>query len=242
MQRLQELKDKIHLRSKRLRNLDNVLRQKQIENLWILSSDEEKEKLELCIVNEDKDGIINWWRGHSKIEFGEQSYAQLKEIARKQKIKDYSRKTKVNLLLALKNKEEFVPVDILIVNEPFIIDIKNFITKMSPLLLEAKVPADYLEFPNEAKYFDTKILTTALEWLQRVYSFEYKNAKDIKALLTEEMWTRYKNWGEFDEHQEALLLTERLQLLKKAIVRADRPDLFKRKKIERFLKKVKEDL
>jgi hypothetical protein len=52
-------------------------------------------------------------------------------------------------------------------------DIKKFITKMRPLLLEAKVPADYLEFPNEAKYFDTKILTTALEWLQRVYSFEY---------------------------------------------------------------------
>ena len=58
----------------------------------------------------------------------------------------------------------------------------------------------------------------------------------IRKLLKEETWDRYERWGGFDEHREVILLNERFAVLKKAMAMSRRPDIFKKTKVEKWLR------
>lgn len=74
------------------------------------------------------------------------------------------------------------------------------------------------------------------KWLLTVYETEYKSVMEIRKLLPEETWDRYERWGGFDEHREVVLLKERLAVLKKAMTMSKRPNIFKKTKVEKWLR------
>lgn len=74
------------------------------------------------------------------------------------------------------------------------------------------------------------------KWLLAIYEDKYKAVMKIRKLLPEETWDRYERWGDFDEHREVVLLRERLAVLKKAMAMSKRPDIFKKTKVEKWLR------
>jgi len=240
MQELRNIRLKIHEEAKILRNIDYILSRPSFENLWVLSSEAQKEDLQKYIVERSKDNIINWYKNHKLLDIGEQTLSQLRETAKTLCVPNYSRMSKPELLLAIKivteNPEmpDMTPIDM-------IPEMRKFIDTMRPLMIEATIPEDYLDFPEEAEDFDIKIISDAYLWLEEVYNKEFRGAKSIKSLLSEEMWERYRAWADFGDHREVLLLTEALQCLRKKIMTAQRPILFKRTMMKAYIIKLRKE-
>ena len=108
--------------------------------------------------------------------------------------------------------------------------IRKHVEIMQPLLTETGLPDDYLTLPPECDDFKIDWIRPATKWIKTIYMGPYNAAACIKCLLPKEIWDRYKNWGDFDEHRESVLLREKLVILKKACRAKDRPDIFKKGK------------
>ena len=241
MQELYEMRSKIHVEAKRLRNIDYILGRPSFENLWILSDDKEKERLRVGLHNKSKDFIIDWYKSHPLIDIGEQTLIQLRETAKDLCIHNYSRLSKIELLVAIKSVK-MNPVDISehpLGNAEMIVEIRKTCDLMSTLLIEANILEDYLDFPEDSRFFEQYIIEAAHKWILGIYNKEYREAKAIKGLLSEEMWERYRSWGEFGDHREVTLLTEAIQKLRRAIMTGKRPDLFKKPSVKSFLQRLK---
>lgn len=241
MQELREIRSKIHEEAKRLRNIDYILGRPSFENLWMLSTDEQKEKLRIGINNRSKDYIINWYKNHPLIDIGEQSLLQLRETGKLMCIHNYSRLSKIELLSAIKNAKEnpTCVIEHPLENGEMIQEIRKLLDLMQPLLIEADVPEDYLDFPEDARYFEPETIEIAYKWITGIYNTEWRAAKSIKNLLSEEMWERYRTWADFGDHREVILLTEAIQKLRKAIMNGSRPNLFKKNQVKVMLNRLK---
>jgi hypothetical protein len=223
-----------------LRNIEHYLRQPYFENLWTVSDEKQTNTLKTILEKKDKLKLINWIRRHPSILLGEKSIRQLRDDARELYISGYSRMNKVELLMALKNhkKDPLKPSEL--TTREMILEINKLIEEMTPLFEESKIKENYLIVDPEAINFDLKVITEAFNWIQKIHDREYQKAKEIKLLLPEETWIRYKSWGQdFADHREVILLNEALQKLRKVIVSSTRPDLFKNSKVKSFLKKLK---
>jgi hypothetical protein len=230
-----DLREKIN----NLRNIEHFLRQVYFENLWTVSDEEQTNALKTILEKKDKFRLINWIRRHPSILLGEKSIRQLRDDARELYISGYSRMNKGELLMALKNykKDPLKPSEL--TTREMILEINRLIDEMAPLFEEAKIRENYLFVDPEAINFDLKVITEAFNWIQKIHDREYQKAKEIKMLLPEETWIRYKSWGaDFADHREVILLNEALQKLRKVIVSSTRPDLFKNSKVKSFLKKL----
>jgi len=112
--------------------------------------------------------------------------------------------------------------------------------EMSLLIQKSGVSGDYLTVPKDSEKLRAAFVDDGLKWLEDLHKKEFRDAQRIRALLPEELWTRYENWGDFTEHREVQLLNEALATLKKAIRRKSRPDFFKKGKINGELKRLHE--
>jgi hypothetical protein len=241
MRDLQDIREQVHHEAKLLRNIDHLLKSTNFENLWHLSTDHEKDKLRMAVHNRSKENITHWYKTHPLVELGEQTFSQLKERAKDLCVPDYSRKTKVELLLALKHSKKEIPISQPVDNSGMILEIKKLTSKIKTLFLEAGIGENYFTFPDDAKHFDGKVLEEALKWTKELFIKEYKDVQTIKSLLTEEMWTRYMAWEDFSDHREVVLLNEALKKLRKKVVNGQRPDLFKRERVKVFLNRLKKE-
>jgi len=241
MHDLRVLRSQIHEEAKRLRNIDYMLGRFSFENLWALSDDEQKEKLRLHILAKNKEAIINWYKNHPYIDIGEQSLAQLRETGKDLCVPNYSRLNKIELLSAIKQAkiQPICHVAHPMCVEDLIKEIRKYVDLMLPLLIEANVPDDYLDFPNDAVYFELHVIEEAHNWILEIYNNPYRGARSIKNLLSDEMWERYRTWNDFGDHREVVLLTEAIQKLRKAVMNGRRPNLFKKQVAKLYLNKLK---
>ena len=241
MQELREMRSTIHEEAKRLRNIDYILGRPQFENLWILSDDSQKQRLKAALLSKHKDAIITWYKNHPLIDIGEQSLIQLRETAKEMCIHNYSRLSKIELLVAVKSAKinPVCPVAHPLENSDMILEIRKTCDLMEPLLIEANIPEDYLDFPEDAKYFEQHVIEVAHKWILGIYNKEYREAKAIKSLLSEEMWERYRTWADFGDHREVVLLTEAIQKLRKIMMTGSRPELFKKASQKSMLHRLK---
>jgi hypothetical protein len=237
MQDLQEIRARIHEKVKTLRNIDYIISRSSFENLWILSTPDQRDLLKGHLDQGNKEGVIVWYKNHPLLEIGEQSLIQLRETAKKYCVPHYSRMNKIELLIAV-HKASANPVPIPEETEDAFDDLVKLIDIMAPLCIEANIPEDYLQVPVEAKDFDARIIMEAYKWINEIYNTVYREAKSIKNLLSEEMWERYRTWNDFGDHREVILLTEALQKFRRAVVTGDRPDLFKKHKLKYFLNRL----
>ena len=208
----------------------------------MISESEQIEALKTILTKKDKIKLIDWIRRHPSILLGEKSIRQLRNDARDLCLPGYSRMNKIELLTALKNykKDPLKPSEL--TNREMILIMNELLDEMSVLFEESRIKENYLTIDPEAVNFDTGVITEAFSWLQRLHDKEYQKAKDIKSLLPEETWIRYKSWGsDFSDHREVVLLNEALQNLRKAVVNSTRPDLFKSSKVKSLVKKVEKE-
>ena len=101
-----KLQEEIHNRLLRLRSIDAILRRPQFERLWADSSEQEQQSLKAAIELLDKDAIITWMKEHTSLELAEKSLSDLKKIAYKLGITNYSRKGKLELMQDIREKEK----------------------------------------------------------------------------------------------------------------------------------------
>lgn len=241
MQELRELRSAIHEEAKRLRNIDYILGRPSFENLWVLSDEPQKLRLKAALMSKHKDAIINWYKSHPLIDIGEQTLIQLRETAKEMCIHNYSRLSKIELLVAVKSAKinPVSPIEHPLENGEMIIEIRRLCDLMNSILIEANIPEDYLDFPEDAKYFEQHIIEVAHRWILGIYNKEYREAKAIKSLLSEEMWERYRTWADFGDHREVVLLTEAIQKLRKVVMIGSRPELFKKASQKSMLHRLK---
>ena len=235
---LSKIRVKMHDEINNLRNMEHYIRQPYFENLWIVSDENQKQIVKKILEKKDKPKLIKWIRRHPSLELGEKNIRQLRDDAREAYIKNYSRMDKLELLMALKNYIKDPTIKTNLTNRDMILEIGKLTDEMSGLFLEAKIKEDYLLVDPEAVNFDISIITEAFDWIHEIHDKEYQKAKEIKMLLPDEMWIRYKSWGDFGDHKEVVLLNGSLQSLRKAVVNSTRPNLFKKSKIKSFLLKL----
>ena len=235
---LSELRQKLHQEVNNLRSIEHYLKQPHLENLWILSNKKKKDELIDIIEKKDKQKLMNWIRRHPSLELGEKTIRQLREDAKELFITNYSRMDKLELLMALKNREKEPIEPSSLSRREMILEITKLIEEMSGLFPEAKIKEDYLSIDPAAVNFSKEIILEAFNWVREVHGDQFQKVKRVKMLLSDEMWERYKAWEDFSDHREVVLLNEGLQNLRKAIVTSSRPDLFKSTKVKSLIKKL----
>lgn len=108
------------------------------------------------------------------------------------------------------------------------------------ILLEEdiQIKPDYLHIPENAAKLRADFIRPAYYWLNEVYGNEYYKVREVKKLLPDHIWKRYKEWGGFDEHRECVMLRESLSVLRRAVVTRSRPDFFKKTIIAKKFKEI----
>lgn len=83
-----------------------MIRRPQFDRLWADSSDEDKARLMKFIEQANRDEVRVWIRTHPSLDLAEKPLCDLQKIAYKLGIKNYSRLGKLELVRAIKTKEE----------------------------------------------------------------------------------------------------------------------------------------
>jgi len=98
-------RENLHAKILRLRSIEGIVSSLRFERLWDDSSKEQREEVIKFIEAEDKPKILNWIRAHPSLELGELPTSQLKELARKLRVTNYSRMLKTSLIRSIEEKE-----------------------------------------------------------------------------------------------------------------------------------------
>ncbi len=96
---------------------------------------------------------------------------------------------------------------------------------------------DILDVPEDADKLKADFIKSGYKWICEIRIGAWKVYRDVKILLSEEQWERYKNWGSMEEHREMVMLRESLVALRKAVKHRDRPDFYKKGKLNAALRK-----
>lgn len=115
-------------------------------------------------------------------------------------------------------------------------DMRRMLTDMNTLLDKACI-VDILCVPAGADKLTVKFIKGGYDWLLSIYENQFAKALKVWKLLPEALWKRYAVWGCFEDHREAVMLTEALAELKKVIMCQGRPPFFKKAIIAKRLSK-----
>lgn len=121
----------------------------------------------------------------------------------------------------------------------FLLDeIKRMGGQMMATMIEEDVAIkpEQLDLGNEADQLPMTMVREGHKWIEDVFATEYAEVVRIKNLQPDEMWTRYKKWGGFEEHREVILLHDALVALRKRVISRGRPDIFKSSKRTKAIK------
>lgn len=125
--------------------------------------------------------------------------------------------------------------------EAMVISINNLVAQMKGLYDEAGIKKDCLSIPRKYINLPYNIIKKGFDWVTTIFYSEFDAIKQVKRLLPDELWVRYKNWGMMDDTNiaEVKLLKQRLKAFHKVVTSISRPDIFKRTKINGYYRKVK---
>ncbi len=102
--------------------------------------------------------------------------------------------------------------------------------EMITLLLAegVSIKEDHFVFEDECSTIKMTFIRPDWKWMCKVHKKEFAQVQKIKALLSPELWKRYRDWCGFDEHREVVLLREALSILRARMVSRKRPPFLKR--------------
>lgn len=100
------LQEELHFKILSLRSIETVIRRPEFERLWDDSSEEQREELQQHINNADKDKVREWMAEHPSLDLMEKKLSDLQKIAYRLGVKNYSRLGKLELVQAIKTREE----------------------------------------------------------------------------------------------------------------------------------------
>jgi hypothetical protein len=101
-----KLQEEFHHRLLKLRSIEAMIRRPQFERLWGDSDECDKVQLQQYLFEANKDGVIRWMKDHPSLQLEEKPLVDLKKIAYKLGISNYSRKGKLQLVRDIKEKED----------------------------------------------------------------------------------------------------------------------------------------
>jgi hypothetical protein len=105
-----------------------------------------------------------------------------------------------------------------------IIQLISLLEDMRPTMKRCGIDNKFIVF-SKCDKLPGYAVEDALIWIQDLYKGPYAACQQIRRLLSEDLWDKYKLWGEFDEHRECILYSERLAIFKAAC--KQRPLIFK---------------
>lgn len=100
MRESQRLKALLH------RSLERIINKPIFQILWDESTDKHRATAVLYLKEGLKSGLLDWIKNHPSLSHADRNTGRLKEIARKLRIKNWSRLSKLELLKAIEQKEE----------------------------------------------------------------------------------------------------------------------------------------
>ena len=110
------------------------------------------------------------------------------------------------------------------------------IEEMTDALKYAKIKEGHLAISEKALQLPVTMIREACHWIENLFQCEFHGYKKVRKLCTEEIWERYLSWEDFADHREVVLLRKAIFLLRKAVVSRQRPDFFKKGKVDAALK------
>ena len=105
MNGIHKAREILHAKVLRLRSIEGIVSSIRFERLWDDSNNTLREEVVGYIKTENKFRIQKWMRTHPSLELGEVPTARLKELARKLRVRNYSRMNKVDLIRSIKETE-----------------------------------------------------------------------------------------------------------------------------------------
>ena len=118
-------------------------------------------------------------------------------------------------------------------------EIKSMVADIKLHFDEAKIKENHIDLPyEECESLPADMIREGYKWIQEIHKNEYAAVRMVKRLLPKELWDRYKAWDGFNDHQEVVLLREKMIPFRKKLVSRDRPKLFKKGEVNGQLKKI----
>lgn len=108
--------------------------------------------------------------------------------------------------------------------------IADMLKKMSPLLDKSGLRSPLFIPTNAEGIYKIDVLRDAFNWLEKIFTNEYKEALKVWNLLPENFWEQYKILGGLSGAEEVKLLNKRLRLLREAVKISERPKFFIKKR------------
>jgi hypothetical protein len=99
------LREELHHSILLSRAVENLILRPQFERLWEDSDEQKKLELKTLIIKSDKAGILLWIKNHPSIDVEDKSIRDLMQIARRHSIKNYSRLTRHQLIVNIREVE-----------------------------------------------------------------------------------------------------------------------------------------
>jgi len=235
---MEKIKEDLHADILNLRNIETLINSASFDLLCKSSSEEQLKAIKSIIKQRDRTALDTWVKDHPTHELGEMSVRRLRELASKKRVPNYSRLDKLGLLQALQKEPENKVVQTIDVDQ-MIDTIKILVNDMLQFFPDMKLPTEDYLLP-EISSLNESLILEGYAWVTNVHNTKYRSVSDIKELLPDDVWKRYKAWGsDFGEHREVLLLNKALTKLRKTLISAKRPILFKRSKLNVRLEKIK---
>jgi hypothetical protein len=101
-----KLQEELHHRLLKLRSIEAIVRRPQFERLWADSTEDQQRQLKESIEKLDKVSIRKWMMEHPSLELVEKPLTELKKIAHRLGVSNYSRKGKLELVQDIQEKEK----------------------------------------------------------------------------------------------------------------------------------------
>lgn len=107
---------------------------------------------------------------------------------------------------------------------------------------KAGIKDNYLKIPPDSRLLPDRFILDGYTWLLLLEEEEYEKARKIRALLPESTWDTYYSWGDFNTVNEMVLWRKASRELRDVVVSRNRPDFFKRVRVEAKIRKVKKEI
>ena len=104
---------------------------------------------------------------------------------------------------------------------------------------QLKMKEDTFVLPplDELEILHATFIRDGFKWIQKIYQEEFLKFNNVWKLVPPEQWARYKMMPDMDDLREVIMLKEATFALRTKLVSRDRPDFFKKGKLNGQIKK-----
>jgi hypothetical protein len=112
-------------------------------------------------------------------------------------------------------------------------------TSLTKFHEQLKIKEDTFELPKLEllEPLHVNFIREGFKWIQKIYQEEFLKFNNVWKLVPPEQWARYRYMPDVDDLREVVMLKEATHKLRTKLVSRDRPDFFKKGKLNGEVKK-----